>query len=127
MPDTENMKIIHVYIDAYNRFDIDAMLAVLHDNVVFRNFSNGKLTHETRGLAQFRAQAQTAAAMFSHRQQTVISAHETGTGIIVSIRYAGTLSQDLPNGMTSGETIELDGQSEFQFKDGKIVFIADRS
>lgn len=127
MPDTENIKIIHAYIDAYNRFDIDAMLAVLHDDVVFRNFSNGKLTHETRGLTQFHAQAETASAMFSHRQQTVISAHETGTGIIVSIRYAGTLSQDLPNGMASGETIELDGQSEFQFKDGKIVFIADRS
>lgn len=127
MPDTENMNIIHAYIDAYNRFDIDAMLAGLHDDVVFQNFSNGKLTHETRGLAEFRTQARTAATLFSHRQQTVISVHETGAGIIVSIRYAGTLSRDLPNGMTSGETIELNGQSEFQFKDGKIMFIADRS
>jgi hypothetical protein len=37
------------------------------------------------------------------------------------------LASDLPNGMKAGETLRLNGRSEFTFCDGKIYRIKDVS
>jgi hypothetical protein len=45
----------------------------------------------------------------------------------VAIIYEGILAQDLPNKIKSGSTINLNGRSQFSFKDGKIWRIVDIS
>lgn len=45
----------------------------------------------------------------------------------MGIDYEGVLASDLPNGMKAGETLRLNGRSEFTFRDGKIYRIADIS
>lgn len=118
---------MHAYLDAYNRFDIDGMMEQLHPDVVFKNYSNGELTHETHGATAFRAQAEAAAEMFSQRRQTVNSVNAQHETLIVGIDYVGTISKELPNGQKAGEKIELRGISEFTFLEGKIASIVDRS
>ena len=70
----EKMKeIVENYVRAYNAFDVEAMLAQLHQDVVFRNVSNGETTMETNGLDEFRQAAEQATQMFASRQQTITS------------------------------------------------------
>ena len=47
--------------------------------------------------------------------------------VIADINYCGVLAMDLPNGLKKGDEIHLKGRSEFQFKEGKFLMIADYS
>ncbi|HAS8484195.1 TPA: nuclear transport factor 2 family protein, partial [Vibrio vulnificus] len=48
-------------------------------------------------------------------------------GAMVNIDYTGTLAIDLPNGLKSGQVLELKGQTYFEFQNGKISHIKDVS
>ena len=50
----EHKEAIQSYIDAYNSFDIEAMVALVHRQVVFKNIAAGKVTAEVIGSDQFR-------------------------------------------------------------------------
>ncbi len=123
----KNIALVHAYIDAYNRFDIERMVKQLHPEVVFQNYSNGKLTHETRGALEFRKQAEKAARMFSERNQVIKTVNAQHATLVVVIDYMGTIAQDFPDGLKAGEEIKLLGISEFTFLEGKIATIVDRS
>ena len=131
MDPSEQDALIARYVAAYYAFDIQGMVEPLHEEVVFRNISNGVVTHESTGLAAFMAQAKAAAALFSSRHQEITASKSVvdggDPGRTVAITYRATLATDLPNGMRSGDTIELSGASEFRFRDGKIVSIIDRA
>jgi ketosteroid isomerase-like protein len=130
MDPSEQVALIKRYVAAYNAFDIDGMIASVHEEVAFRNISDGVVTHETRGVAAFRAQAAEGARIFSSREQTITGvsplADDGEPGMAVEIDYRAVLASDLPNGMKAGDTIELTGRSEFRFRDGRIVSIVDR-
>lgn len=123
----ENTDRVRAYIAAYNRFDIDEMIAQLHPDVTFRNYANGALTHETKGVTAFRAQAEAAAKLFSARHQSIRALNAGAECITVDIDYKGVFAIDLPEGPRAGDFIELVGRSEFLFKGGKIILIVDRS
>jgi hypothetical protein len=131
MDPSEQDALIARYVAAYNAFDVQGMVEPLHEEVVFRNISNGVVTHESTGLAAFTAQAKAAAGLFSSRHQEITASKPAvdggDPGRTVAINYRATLATDLPNGMRSGDTIELSGESEFRFRDGKIVSIIDRA
>ena len=118
---------IENYVGAYNHFDVDGMVADLSPDVVFENISNGAVNLRTEGVEAFRQQATAATAYFTEREQTVESWTFTANTIVIDIAYRALLATDLPNGMKRGETLLLTGQSEFQFADGRIVRITDRS
>lgn len=131
MDQKQQLALIERYVAAYNAIDVEAMMAPLHEEVAFRNVSGGEVTHETKGLAAFRVQAEEGARMFAARAQRI-----TGTkpiadggdpGLTVGIAYSGVLARDLPNGAKAGDAIELTGESEFRFREGKIVAIIDQS
>lgn len=119
--------IIKNYISSYNEFDIDGMTKDLSENVVFENVSNGNVELRTEGLKEFRKQAESAKQYFSERKQTIKSWDFTESKITIGIDYLGVLAIDLPNGMKAGETLELKGTSEFEFENGKIKSIIDKS
>lgn len=121
------MKIIESYLRAYNAFDIDRMLDVLSDHVVFENFSKGELTQRLEGKEAFKVQAEKAAELFSQREQVPTSRTEEGDTVVVEISYFGVLAEDLPNGMKAGETIQLNGKSTFKLEEDKIILIRDES
>ncbi len=119
--------LIQDYINAYNRFDVDGMLACVHPEIQFKNVSNGVVTAEADGVEALRWMAEQSKLLFSERNQTVL-AFESGNGqAAVSVAFRGVPVVDLPGGMKRGQELNLTGRTEFHFKAGKIRRITDIS
>jgi ketosteroid isomerase-like protein len=119
--------LIQDYIDAYNRFDVDGMLACVHPEIQFKNVSNGVVTAEADGIEALRRMAEQSKTLFSERNQTVL-AFESGNGqVAVSVAFRAVPVVDLPGGMKRGQELKLTGRTEFRFKAGKIRRITDIS
>lgn len=127
MNSEQTKTIIEAYLNAYNSFDVEGMLNLLHEDVVFRNFANGELNAETKGKEEFRQLAEQSTKIFSSRRQTITDYQTNDDKVKIQIDYEGTLAVDLPNGLKSGETLQLKGKSVFEFKEGKIAVIEDYS
>ncbi|MCG8315214.1 MAG: nuclear transport factor 2 family protein [Pseudomonadales bacterium] len=123
----EKKKIIQEYIDAYNRFDIDNMLSLLSDDVVFENIQNNEINASSKGKVEFRELAESAKTIFSERKQTIVNITDSIEKTSVEISYYGRLACDLPNGMKLGDEWNLNGISEFVFSNGKIILLRDLS
>jgi ketosteroid isomerase-like protein len=120
-------QMIENYVNSYNEFDINGMTKNLNDNIVFENISNEKVDLRTEGIKDFKKQAESAKQYFKQRKQTIESWEFNNRKVIIDIDYRAILAVDLPNGLKTGDTLELKGKSEFEFKDGKIVRIKDKS
>ena len=118
---------VTAYIEAYNRFDVDGMLAPLHDEVVFRNIANGEVNLTTTGKQGFRRQAEQATQYFSEREQHVANWQVVANRVEVVIDYRAAAAIELPNGLKPGDLLRLQGKSVFRFADGKIISIEDIS
>ncbi len=121
-------EIVECYIHAYNAFDVEGMLFHLHDDVVFRNISNGEINLETRGKTAFAEQGRLAAGYFTERKQTITNIKFPEDQVVeVDIDYQGVLAVDFPNGMNRGDRIALKGRSYFRLAGDHIIEIEDIS
>lgn len=120
-------QVIQEYIAAYNAFDVDGMLKLLSPEVCFENWSGAQLTNEASGIDEFSQLAHQAKAMFSEREQRITSLKHNVDSVIASIAYRGQLAVDVPDGPRAGTVLDLNGESEFVFKDRLISKIVDRS
>jgi len=127
MIDTARQALIEQYIDAYNRFDIEGMLAVLTDDVRFEHHAGGDLSVATDGKAEFEKLARVGAALFASRRQTVEEFHEEGDTVMAIVSFHGEIAEDIPEGPGAGTVIEMDGTSEFRFVDDRISRVIDRA
>ncbi len=119
--------IVKNYVASYNNFDVDGMIRDCHQDVIFENTSNGVVDLRTEGLKAFKVQAKSAKQYFKERTQMITSWMHKNTTITIDIDYKAILALDLPNGLKAGDSLELKGQSEFEFLDGKIKKITDKS
>ncbi|MBC8083740.1 MAG: nuclear transport factor 2 family protein [Hymenobacter sp.] len=120
-------QLIQAYIEAYNRFDVDGMVADLHDEVVFKNIADGEVNLTTTGKESFRQQAERARQYFSQREQRVTYWQVVGNQVEVLIDYTGVAAVEFPNGLKPGDTLRMQGKSVFQLEGGKILSIEDSS
>ncbi len=127
MKDDDKRPLIEKYLDAYNVFDIDGMMSVIHSDIAFKNVSGGEVNASASGADEFRKLAEQSKGMFSKRKQTITNYESKNDQAFIGIDYEGVLAVDLPNGMKVGETLRLTGRSEFAFRDGKIYRITDIS
>jgi hypothetical protein len=86
MDEAERRDLIARYVAAYNRFDVDGMLALLTDDVRFENVSGGQVTASASGEAEFRALAERASALFSEREHRVTGVQFRGGVAVASHR-----------------------------------------
>jgi ketosteroid isomerase-like protein len=119
--------LIERYVEAYNAFDVPAMLAVLHPDVEFENVSGGRVTASARGIEEFRALAERAATLFASRRQRIREYVPEADGVRIAIDYEGVLAERLGPELAAGTTLRLAGHSTFGFRDGRIVRIVDES
>lgn len=119
--------LIDRYLDAYNRLDVEGMLATLHPQVSFENITAGVITVRTQGIEEFRRLAQSTLPLFARRRQTVTSYVEQHGVAQVGIAFEGVFALDLPNGARAGQAIALGGRSEFRVHDGLLIHVADIS
>ena len=127
LTDTERKNIVGRYVRAYNRFDVEAMVAEFDEEVIFKNIAGGEVTLELQGLDAFRKQAEQAAGLFSEREQKIENINCRGDVCEAAIEYEGKLACDLPNGLKAGDLIRLKGKSVFVFRGRKIYRLEDIS
>jgi len=120
-------EIIKKFIKAYDSFDIDSMLLLLNLEIQFKNISSGEINVQTTGKDEFEKLARQSSALFKKRDQKIITYKETDDKVNVDIEYHAILAADLPNGLKTGDKIDLTGKSEYIFKDGLIYSIMDES
>lgn len=120
--------LVERYIDAYNRKDVAAMLALVHPQVKFQNIAGGKVNASTHGIAELEALARQSQALFSERRQTLQTFALQGPVAIVTVAFHAVVAADLPaQGLKQGYVMDLAGRSEFEFRDGLISKITDIS
>ncbi|MFD0795362.1 nuclear transport factor 2 family protein [Mucilaginibacter litoreus] len=120
-------EIIKNYIAAYNRFDVNAMVADMSSNIRFENISGGVVNLAVEGIEAFKEQAESAKSYFSSRHQAIQNIQHNGDETVVDISYQAVLAIDLPNGLTKGRELNLTGKSVFKFRHNKIVALTDIS
>ena len=124
---TKRETIITNYIDGYNQFDIEKMVADFDEHVQFENISNGVTNMSVSGLALFIEQAEQAKNYFSSRKQSVKSFLHRDDETEIEIDYQAILEIDFPNGLKSGDELKLKGKSVFKFLGNKIIKLIDMS
>lgn len=127
MSPTGMRSLVDQYLDAYNRRDVDGMLAGVHPQVEFKNISAGVVNASARGVAELRNLAQQSLSLFSERRQVIDSFEGQGSRAVASITFYAVVAKDLPNGLKKGQVLNLSGRSEFEFQDGAISKITDIS
>ena len=127
MNEDNKQSLIERYLEAYNTFDIEGMMSVIHPDIEFKNVTGGEVNATASGADEFRKLADQSKGMFSMRKQTITSFETKDDQVFIGIDYEGVLASDFPNGMKAGEILRLNGRSEFAFRDGKIYRITDIS
>jgi len=127
MDETQKIEIIQKNISSYNSFDIEGMLSTIHDDIKFKNISNGDITVKATNIEEFKDLALQAKAIFKDRKQKIDSIEFNKEKTIINISYQGVLAIDLPNGFKARQSLILEGKSEFCFKDNKISELTDIS
>lgn len=126
-PNASHNKLVNDYLAAYTSFDIPGMVALLDPQIRFENYSNEQLTVSSTGISAFEELATQSATIFSERSQILQSLRIWPDHAIAMIAFRGKLAKDFPGGPCAGTVIEMQGRSEFSFKDGKITKIVDRA
>ena len=119
--------LIESFICAYNNFDVDGMMALMHPECSFQNISGSHVTASATGVRQFRELAEKSKTLFSSRSQTITAYRFEPDSVTVDIDYKGVLRVDLPNGLKASQTLKLKGKSIFRFRDGLIYELIDES
>jgi hypothetical protein len=78
-------------------------------------------------LSNLKKQAELAKSCFAQREQKITSWKFSGNTVVITIDYKGILAEEMPNGMKAGDTLQLKGQSTFEFKDRQLIKIVDKS
>jgi ketosteroid isomerase-like protein len=120
-------ELIDRYLSAYNQFDVEGMLALMHPDVEFRNVAAGEVTVSSHGREEFRSLAERAVALFASRRQRVREYGVDGELAWITVDYEGVLAADLGPELQAGTTLRLSGRSMFSFRDGLIVQLVDES
>ena len=118
---------IHRYLEAYNRMDIDGMLAELANHVRFENYSGGKRTSKTKGAKNFRSLALESRSLFLERRQYLKSLVRQGDYWIAQIKFEAELTEEAARRNSGVRDLQLNGESRFRFDGGYISEIIDSS
>lgn len=118
--------IIQSYLDAYNRKDVEALVACVADDVIFENVSNAGQSLKIQGRAAFAELARQAATMFSSRHQSIRNAVIDGDHVALEVDWAGTPAIDLGS-MKAGEQFVMRGASFMTIEAGMLARIVDLS
>lgn len=123
MDSAEKQQLVERYIAACNAFDVEAMLATLSADVVFRDFRDGQLAAQCSGREAFAQLSKQANAMFSECEQIITAMREMGDSLAVGIACHGTFAA----GVAAGSVFERAGLLEFSFDNECIRLLVSRA
>ena len=118
---SSEQNLVEDYIRRYNLKDIDGMMALFSEDVIFESISSASGIIGVQGKEKFRLLATKSAEIFKVRRQTPVTMVHDRTSVAIESKYWCALAMDLPDGKKAGEEIEFRGASFFTFKEGLIV------
>jgi ketosteroid isomerase-like protein len=122
---TGNRFLLTDYIRRYNEKNIDGMLGLFTDDVVFESISSATGYISVKGKENLRRLAEKSAEIFSERRQTLTTMVLDENNIAVEVDYWARLAMDLPDGKKAGEEVQFRGASFFVVRDGRISRLTD--
>lgn len=125
MKEKRMKQIIDEYITDYNNFNIEGMIKNIHRDMVFKNIARGEVTIELNGKIAFKTQIEQAFGLFKKREMKIIEQIFDKDGVKNRIDFKGVLAVDIPDGPKKYDLIKLQYNTNFQFKEGKIISIED--
>ena len=120
-------EVVRKFIDAYNKFDVDAMLALLHSDIRFMDIQDSKVAAKLKGKTEFEVLARQSAQLFRERKQTIKLLEADAEKVVVEVSFTGVFDKDTTEGPLAGDEVVLSGRSEYLVRDGLIVSIMDET
>jgi steroid delta-isomerase-like uncharacterized protein len=121
-----NKELIERYLRSYNDKDVDAMLALFAEDIVFESVSNTTGVTQTNGKAELEQLARMSAEWFEQRRQTPVAWVMDESQVALEIDYWCRLAKDLPDGTKkTGQEMTLRGASFFTIENGRIRRLVD--
>lgn len=118
-------ELVERYLTYYNDKDVDGMLELFGEDVVFESVSNTTGVIRTTGKEELRRLALTSVEYFAQRRQTPVTWVVDDPHVAVEIGYWCRLAKDLQDGHKAGAEMRLREASFFTIQDGRIAKLVD--
>jgi steroid delta-isomerase-like uncharacterized protein len=122
---TDIEPLIHEFLAAMTAGDVEAVRALIADDVVFEHYTGGARTTRAEGKAAFEELAKGSAEAFASRGWEIRRITKGDGCATFETTMQGVPAADLPNGMKQGVPIALDGVTVYEARDGKITRMSD--
>lgn len=116
-------EVVQKYISAYNDFDIETMISLMHTDCIFESRTDGMLSFTAKGKHDFRQICMVAKNNYKFRKQVIEGYTRIGDTLEVEIYFKATLANNLLDVGKKDEQIAFETKSSFEFKDGLIYKI----
>ncbi|OHB68521.1 MAG: hypothetical protein A2Y77_04965 [Planctomycetes bacterium RBG_13_62_9] len=120
-----NRELVERYLRCYNAKDVEAMVELFADDVVFESVSNTAGVTRSNGKEELAQLARMSAEWFEQRRQKPLAWVLDGGHVALEIDYWCRLAKDLPDGKKAGEEMTLRGASFFTIRSGLISRLVD--
>lgn len=125
MISTKQREIVEKYIEAFNAYDVEAMLQFVHPDVVYKNVVGEDTNAIITGIDEFRIVSERVKSYYSARREQITGLESVGDITTVDIAFEAVLAVDSPNGRKAGDIDKGTGRSVYEFLDGKIYRMTD--
>ncbi|MDP4172468.1 MAG: nuclear transport factor 2 family protein [Bacteroidota bacterium] len=117
--------IVENYLESYNRSDVDSMLKLFSEDMLFESISNTLGITQAVSREQFAKVSKMMAEQYEERKQTPIHWVISENAVAIETEYWCRLAKDLSSGPNAGEGIRLRGASFFTIENGLIKRLVD--
>lgn len=125
MISSKHREVVESYIEAFNSYDVEAMLQLVHPDVVFNNVVGREINAIVTGIDEFQKLSERAKSCYTARCERITRLESVGDITTVDICFEGVLAVDSPNGMKAGGIDKGTDRSVYEFLDEKIYRITD--
>jgi steroid delta-isomerase-like uncharacterized protein len=120
-----NRQLVEQYLKHYNDMNVEAMLELFAEDVVFESIAGSEGVTRTTGRDELGELAMASESYFEKRRQTPVLWIVDDAHVAVEIEYWCRLAKDLPGKKKAGEELEFRGASFFTIENGLIVRLVD--
>jgi len=114
---------VQKYISAYNDFDIETMVSLMHADCIFESRENNVVMFSTKGKTSFRQICNLSKKNYKYRNQVIEDFKHYDNKVEVKLYFKATLAVDIPDLGKKDEQIAFETKSIFEFKNDLIYKI----
>ncbi|MBI1339446.1 nuclear transport factor 2 family protein [bacterium] len=124
---SEISTLVRKYVDRYNSGDVEGMLALCHDDVVFETVASLGGEMRIDGKDDMRDILIATTRAFRGRSHKIISLISEADRAAAETMFSGVATAELAHDVREGDTVSIRGVTVFERRDDKFVRISDYS